>query len=122
MTFRADRLRQLIKKTGITTPKIADAVGVSERMIRNYKAGKHIPDTEHVARLADILATNIDYLLDRSNYPGVMTDAHLRLAAAFDRGDTDEVLAIIRQKALQEGRDKDRLPGEHPGPEKDPLA
>ena len=106
MAFRADRLRQLIEDVGITTKELAKAVGVSDRMIRNYKAGKHTPEVEHVTRLADILNTNVEYLMDRTSYPKRLTDIHYRVLEAFTEGDENRLVDLLRQHLIQKGLGK----------------
>ena len=61
----ADRLKEKRKSANFTQSKLAASVGVSTRTIQNYESGNRNPSNLIIVqRLADILGTTTEYLLD----------------------------------------------------------
>ena len=64
MSF-ADRLKEKRKSANFTQSKLAASVGVSTRTIQNYESGNRNPSNLIIVqKLADILGTTTEYLLD----------------------------------------------------------
>lgn len=103
MAFRLDRLRKLRKTLKISQQKLGDAVGVSARMISDYERGRGVPDIEHLALMADALKTNIDYLMDRTIYPKPLTRLHYQAWDAFERGDQNALVDLLRKHLIEQG-------------------
>ena len=57
------RLREEIKRSGMTTVEIARRVGVSPEMITQYCKTKKLPRLDTFARLCQVLDVSADYLL-----------------------------------------------------------
>ena len=61
------RLKELRKANGYTIEQFADMVGISKSTLGYYENGKRMPDIEILARIADTLNVNADYLIGRTN-------------------------------------------------------
>ena len=61
------RLRELRKANGYTIEQFADMVGISKSTLGYYENDKRMPDIEILARIADTLNVNADYLIGRTN-------------------------------------------------------
>lgn len=57
------RLREEIKRSGMTTVEITRRVGVSPEMITQYCTTKKLPRLDTFARLCQVLDVSADYLL-----------------------------------------------------------
>jgi transcriptional regulator with XRE-family HTH domain len=57
------RLREEIKRSGMTTTEIAKKVGVSPEMITQYCTTKKLPRLDTFARLCQVLDSSSDYVL-----------------------------------------------------------
>jgi transcriptional regulator with XRE-family HTH domain len=58
-----DRLKQARERAGLSQAALAKAVGVSRRQVLNWEAGDKDPRAGALAKLADALATSVDWLL-----------------------------------------------------------
>lgn len=63
----ADRLTYLRKKKKRTQQEMADAIGISRPAYTAYENGNRKPDYDILNKIVDLLETNSDYLLGRSN-------------------------------------------------------
>ena len=61
------RLKELRKSNGYTIEQFADMVGISKSTLGYYENDKRMPDIEILARIADTLNVNADYLIGRTN-------------------------------------------------------
>ena len=61
------RLKELRKANGYTIEQFADMVGISKSTLGYYENDKRMPDIEILARIADTLNVNTDYLIGRTN-------------------------------------------------------
>ena len=61
------RLKELRKANGYTIEQFADMVGISKSTLGYYESDKRMPDIEILARIADTLNVNADYLIGRTN-------------------------------------------------------
>ncbi len=61
------RLKELRKANGYTIEQFADMVGISKSTLGYYENDKRMPDIEILARIADTLNVNADYLIGRTN-------------------------------------------------------
>ena len=61
------RLKELRKEHGCTIEQFADMVGISKSTLGYYENDKRMPDIEILARIADTLNVNADYLIGRTN-------------------------------------------------------
>ncbi|AEG16026.1 MAG: hypothetical protein PWP72_2102 [Thermoanaerobacter sp.] len=63
------RLRELRTSRKISQTALSNAIGVSQRAISYYEAGKDIPTLDVLIRLADFFDVSLDYLVGRSDDP-----------------------------------------------------
>lgn len=61
------RLKELRKGHGYTIEQFADMVGISKSTLGYYENDKRMPDIEILARIANVLNVNADYLIGRTN-------------------------------------------------------
>ncbi len=61
------RLKELRKVNGYTIEQFADMVGIAKSSLGYYENDKRLPDIEILARIADTLNVQADYLLGRTN-------------------------------------------------------
>ena len=57
------RVREEIKRSGMTTVELARRVGVSSEMITQYCTTKKLPRLDTFARLCQVLDVSADYIL-----------------------------------------------------------
>lgn len=67
----SERLKQLRKLKKLTHEYMANLLGMTRQGYGNYENGKREPDQETLEKLADFFETSVDYLLGRTNDPGV---------------------------------------------------
>lgn len=60
-------MRELRKENGYTIEQFADVVGISKSTLGYYENDKRMPDIEILARIANVLNVNADYLIGRTN-------------------------------------------------------
>ena len=61
------RLRELRKENGYTIEQFSDMVVISKSTLGYYENDKRMPDIEILARIANVLNVNADYLIGRTN-------------------------------------------------------
>ena len=61
------RLKELRKAKSYTIEQFTDMVGISKSTLGYYENDKRMPDIEILARIADTLNVNADYLIGRTN-------------------------------------------------------
>lgn len=57
------RLREEIKRSGMTTAEIAKRIGVTPEMVTQYCTTKKLPRLDTFAKLCQVLDVSADYLL-----------------------------------------------------------
>lgn len=60
------RLKQLRETRNMTQIRLAIELGVSQETISGYENGKATPPADMLIKIADILDTSVDYLLERT--------------------------------------------------------
>ena len=68
----AYRFREARLQAGLTTVQLAQKMGVTQAAVSHWDAGKKVPGTETLCKLADLYGVTIDYLLGRSSDLGNM--------------------------------------------------
>ena len=66
------RFKEARIKAGLTTVQLAQKMGVTQAAVSHWDAGKKVPGTETLYKLADLYGVTIDYLLGRSSDLGNM--------------------------------------------------
>lgn len=64
-----ERLRECIKKSGMTQREIADKIGVRPATISRYLSGKSLPRIRMLCKFKWIFGVRIEYLVGRSDEP-----------------------------------------------------
>lgn len=67
--MNGERLRELRKKSGLTQTQLGKLVNISNVSISGYENNTRLPDADVLSKIADVLNTTTDYLLDRTNSP-----------------------------------------------------
>ena len=62
-----ERIRSCRQRAGMSQEKVADLVGVSRQAVAKWEAGQSFPSTENLFKLAEILGTTVDMLLDANS-------------------------------------------------------
>lgn len=78
---------------GMSQEELAFRVGTNQRQISRYERGENDPTGEVLSKIADILNTTVDYLLERTNHPEMPLGDDSDLAI-----DEVEVVKILRSK------------------------
>ena len=60
------RFKEARLQAGFTTVQLAQKMGVTQAAVSHWDAGKKVPGTETLCKLADLYGVTIDYLLGRS--------------------------------------------------------
>lgn len=60
-----EKLRKTRKTMNITQTQMAEKLNINQVTYHGYESGKHKPDIDTLVRIARILNTSIDYLLNR---------------------------------------------------------
>jgi transcriptional regulator with XRE-family HTH domain len=90
--LRADRLVALRKDKGLKQKDLADAVGLERTTFVRYEGGGIQPPNDMVVKLADYFDVTTDYLLGKSDSPGLIIPEILeRKYAAFDRCEFEDL-------------------------------
>ena len=78
------RVFEIMKERGITAKKLADAVGVSQGNVSDWKSGRSSPTAAVMAKIADYLGVSSDYLLGRENSAELLPQRGLRFVPVFE--------------------------------------
>lgn len=107
--MRADRLRELRQKHGLSQEGLAVQIGVRGQQIWRYENGSQLPNADVVARLAIALGTSADYLLGLADNPSPMkaseelSHQEKQALAAWRRGDRLEAIRLIASSTSKGG-------------------
>jgi transcriptional regulator with XRE-family HTH domain len=76
MTF-GEKLKRLREDAGLTQARLADKLSVSRQAVTKWESDKGLPDIENLKRLAALLDTSVDCLLDAGDtlHPVVTREA-----------------------------------------------
>ena len=53
----------LLNQTGESTYKVSKATGIPQSTLSNWKAGRYVPKTEKLKKLADHFGVSIEYFI-----------------------------------------------------------
>ena len=121
MSLLGDRLRQARKKKGFTQDYTAKIIGSTYQTISNYERGERDPDTETLARLANLYEVPVGWLVGQIDDPAppqpkrekpnheqyvlsalTLPDALLRIAEVQAVYDIDDTTFIeLSKKAIE---------------------
>lgn len=108
----SDRIRDARKAAGITSQKkLADKVGVSERTVKRWEAGKNLPEEHHRRSLARVLGGTADEWLgvrEPVRPRLTLTDLQAQLEEMDETlreisGSVNELLPLVRQALVPPG-------------------
>lgn len=66
-----NRLRELRKSRGLTQLALQMQTGIEQALISKFENGERIPPTDTLLKLADFYNVSIDYILYRTDNPGI---------------------------------------------------
>ena len=61
------RIKELREQKGLLQKEIANLLGISQQAVARWENGQTEPDSETLAKLAEIFNCSVDYLLGRTN-------------------------------------------------------
>lgn len=91
----SEKLKQLRKELKLTQGELAHRFGVTQQAIAKWEAGRAMPETETISRIAGFFGVTADYLLD-------MTDAFAAIGPASNVRIIGTVKAGYNALALEE--------------------
>ena len=115
-----DRLKKLRLSRGLTLQQVGEHFGISVASVANWENGKSQPDSRKLSRLADLLGSNVTYLLEGKNPPIISNEELLYRSVPFiswsqigtkDISDTSPVLATPLHTELSKSGFATRYPG-----------
>lgn len=68
-SIRGDRLKELRKKRGLRQEDIASKLGINRVSYAHYESNTNTPPSDKLSLIVDILNTNADYLLGKTDDP-----------------------------------------------------
>ena len=68
-----EKLKEARKKANMTQKDLADAAGISTRMVQMYEYGTHYPRANVAKALSDVLGVSVTYLLSEND--AILADA-----------------------------------------------
>lgn len=89
---------QLLQKYGVSAYKVAQATGVTQSTLSDWKRGRSTPKSENMKKLADYFGVSIDYLM--TGKEGNEKEPKLK---PKDEKDIKEILANTEQLLKQDG-------------------
>lgn len=78
MALDYTRMRESRERFGLSQKELAERIGVRKQTILFYENGRSQPTADRLALLAQILQTNVSYLLGQIEYAGPLTDKQSR--------------------------------------------
>lgn len=100
MSFRADRLNELMKERKLNAGKLAYLTGISRTMIFYLQKGERTSTSgEYLAKLADALSTSTQYLIEETDDPSPIQKRMSALVA--DIAGVAEELSPAKQRQLR---------------------
>lgn len=87
------RIAKLRDQRGWTQEQTASSLGISRAALSHYEKNRREPDTETLAKFADLFKVSIDYLVGRTNAPHAALDPEVREFADSLELSDEELLA-----------------------------
>ena len=69
-----NRIAFLRDQRGWTQEELSSSLGISRAALSHYEKNRREPDTETLAKIADLFGVSIDYLVGRTNRPDMIVD------------------------------------------------
>ena len=67
-----DRLKKMRERDLLSRHRLSELCGISPDQIRRYELGSIKPGTDALVAIADYFEVSTDYLLGRTDYPGIV--------------------------------------------------
>lgn len=67
-----DRLKKMRERDLLSRYRLSELCGISPGQIRRYELGVIRPGTDALVAIADYFEVSTDYLLGRTDYPGIV--------------------------------------------------
>ena len=67
-----DRIKKLRERNLLSRHRLSELCGISPDQIRRYELGSIKPGTDALVAIADYFEVSTDYLLGRTDYPGIV--------------------------------------------------
>lgn len=91
-----ENLRTIREKRNMTQVNLSVKLGIAQETVSGYEIGKSYPSADILIKMADILRTSTDYLLDRTNIDAPinlikseLTDVELDIINSYRNLSTD---------------------------------
>jgi transcriptional regulator with XRE-family HTH domain len=78
-----ERLKNLRLAKGLTLQQVGDAFGISAASVASWEKGKNQPDSRKINKIAQVLGTSVEFLLNGSGDYQVVNNESLVQAVAF---------------------------------------
>jgi transcriptional regulator with XRE-family HTH domain len=106
MPLRADRLRAIREKRGITQRELASLCGINEYQVSRYENDKSDPSTAYLELIARHLDVSADYLIGLSDYPHgqfgeTLQPDQSQLLKAYESGDSATIMELVSARLRQ---------------------
>jgi transcriptional regulator with XRE-family HTH domain len=101
MALNLGRFEALMKRQKLENKDIAAKMGISGHTVYRWSTGATQPTSFNLSRLADILKTSSDYLLDLTNDPAPrptqvdLNEKEFLIIDAYRRGDLREIMRLL---------------------------
>ena len=78
-----ERLKNLRLAKGLTLQQVGDAFGISAASVASWEKGKNQPDSRKINKIAVVLGTSVEFLLNGSGDSQILNNESLLQAVAF---------------------------------------
>ena len=100
LTTLGERIRDARRAAGLSQEKLAERVGVTRQAVTKWENGQSAPSTENLLRLAEVLHTPVETLLDAAADSGQTPGHPVRILSAREfaqllRGHLPATLAVL---------------------------
>lgn len=96
-----NRMRELRKGINLTMKQMGEMIGCSESTVSFYETGRHEPDLNTVAKIADILGTSIDHLVGHDTEDIILCAEQKEIINLFSKlNDEGRRIALNTMRAL----------------------
>ena len=73
MNTLGERIKELRKEKGLTQEHLAQKLSFNRATLASWEVGRSLPDIDTLTKLAEFFGVSIDFLLDRTTIPHVMS-------------------------------------------------
>ena len=103
-------LKIIRNKRNINQVRLAMEIGVTQETISAYESGKALPSADTLIKMAKLLHTNIDYLLDLTDFDlpineintDISNHSYFSLLSAKDKKTAEMIAKFVSQQKYEE--------------------